>query len=350
MGSERVLRIVGHLFREGFIVTEVNEFRNPVTKAANGIVSGALSPIERWLVRRYGDGPCQCVFIVGPPRTGSTLFYEVLVTRYRFAYTTGLTHRLFRVPVITSLLQCPFVKRRVARYESEYGQVYGFTAPTESGRIWRYWLPRHAPYCFDTPGIPNEQIRSIVSAISHCLGGPFLTKYLFFANQLELVDELFPGALFLHIEREPRDVVRSILRRRRADGLEREWWSVRPRSWERYRYESAVRQVCAQVALLHQDINESIAAIGPHRRLHVGYESLCEDPRGISAKVRSFLARHDIHLEDRGDIPRSFQASPPRPLDAETENKITQELARFGLSDARHRLAGEIVRPDEVQV
>ena len=58
-----------------------------------------LAPFEIVLLRRAPEPDEPVCFIVGPPRSGTTLLYELLVRCFYFSYFSNLAHRFYRTPV-----------------------------------------------------------------------------------------------------------------------------------------------------------------------------------------------------------------------------------------------------------
>src|SRR5688572_20935868 len=115
-------------------------------RRAFGIAQGALAPIERRLAGRAdarSAGTGAPVFIVGPPRSGSTLLYDALAESMQFSYFSNLTAEFYAVPVIGAYLSRALPDRRQSRsHEISYGHVPGLKSPSECGKFWYRWFPR----------------------------------------------------------------------------------------------------------------------------------------------------------------------------------------------------------------
>lgn len=90
---------------------------------------------------------------------------------------------------------------------------------------------------------------------------------------LEMIDELFPGARFIHIIRDGRDVVASLIRKRHPDG--RPW-----ANWER----------AHQIWMNHVDLGSTFGrGLPPDRYFELRYEHLIRDDVAIARRIFDFL-------------------------------------------------------------
>ncbi len=108
--------------------------------AIRSTVHTVLGPMETRLLARHPEPIHPPVFIIGPPRSGTSLFYELLVTRYDLAFFSNLAHRFWRTPAAVTRLGASVIRNRRPRFESDYGHIAGWSAPNEGGWIWQRWL------------------------------------------------------------------------------------------------------------------------------------------------------------------------------------------------------------------
>ncbi len=114
-------------------------------RLARHLSTAALAPVEALLVRdqRYDAHGPPC-FVVGPPRSGTTIVYEALVTRFRTAYFSNLAHRLHRTPAAATRFGRRIIAEWRGDFASAYGHIEGWGSPSEAGWIWRRWIPEES--------------------------------------------------------------------------------------------------------------------------------------------------------------------------------------------------------------
>jgi hypothetical protein len=276
-------------------------------------VHRVLRPIEATL-HRAGGGAIEHapVFIVGPPRTGSTLLYQLLVRRYRFCYFSNLVNRFPATPLaVAKLSQSLGGFDAAAGFESRYGATLGWCSPNQGRECWVRWLPE-SPNALEPQSVPSEaklEIRAAVCALQRMSNRPFVNKWPPNSLRVRLLAEIFPQALFVRISRSAEPTVRSILRGRdelcrRGSG----WFSVKPPGYREVMNDRApAEQAGWQIASIEHAIDADREAIGARRFFHVQYEQLTRRPRQVLDDVAAFYEEASgVALEKRCEVPESF--------------------------------------------
>lgn len=292
--------------------------------AVRSSVHTALGPLERRLLARHGAPRWPHVFIVGAPRSGTSLFYELLVTRYRFAFFSNLAHRFYKTPVAATRLGRSVIEGRTSVFQSDYGHISGWSAPNEGGWIWQRWL-EDGPWTDETalPGLPANEARATLAAMSHVMSAPFVNKNVMHANRLRLLRALFPGCLILEVRRDPADTVRSIVRARQRNkgpalNLEK-WWSVQPSN---AKGGDLIEQACQQVTGVAADI----ARDGGDKLFSVDYTEMCAAPAQTLDLVADFLTANGVPVIDRHEVPETFALHKNEPLPKADEMRLKATL------------------------
>lgn len=261
------------------------------------------------------DGPAlPPVFIIGLPRGGTTLVYQVLCHSFKMAYTPMLSNSLIFAPSLAAWLS----KRRSSQYssdfQSDYGMSVGLSSPGE-GVMWNLWFDkdRHYNHLDELEPWKAMEVLRLVGRVERIGRGPFLNKSLRHNNRLKVLAELFPQSVFLVVFRDPRDTAISLLQGRiKKEGDASSWFSVKPRSYERLKNLAPEQAVVSQVRELILDLTEDMEAIGTHRFAAVDYEDFCASPARTLEKFIIFLNRHGLSLETRQAPPSSFKISKNR--------------------------------------
>lgn len=267
-------------------------YRNAWTRCLNLVVSALLSPLEIFLEWRARNDREPVCFIVGPPRSGSTLLYEMVTARFQCGYLSNLSNRLFRVPVAATWFCQRAMRRRGGSFDSVYGELGGYAAPSEAGRVWAHWMPYAAPYFRGRPGLSAARMQRKLAAIARSAGKPVIVKNMILQSDFPLLLKTFPNALFIYVERDRADNARSLVKARQdktsMDGTG--WWSLRPTGWESYAGADPVTQSCAQVILSHRDLESGLTSLGrPERVIRLRYEDICRAPEVALDRIETFL-------------------------------------------------------------
>lgn len=151
---------------------------------------------------------------------------------------------------------------------------------------------------------------------------------------LDTIRRIFPGAKFIHILRDGRDVVTSITRRKHADGAP--WASLEDAAWT-WRDHVTIATAFGR-------------KVGPASQLEVRYEDLVADGSRVAREILQFL---DIALDPKVEafcqaqqVQRSLFSSPTRDLSG---GDVTRSDWLQALSEEQQALAMHILRPMMVE-
>lgn len=282
------------------------------------------------MIARQPEARWPHIFILGAPRSGTSLFYELMATQFQLAYFTNLAHRFYKTPLAATKLGRPFISTHRPAFQSDYGHIPGWAAPNEGGWIWQRWL-EDGPWTDEsvTASLPVDEIRATLAGMSNLSEAPFINKNVMHSNRVRLLDALFPGCLFMEVQRDAKDTARSILRaQRRNKGPQRdreEWWSVRPSNAGG---SSDIERACRQVVGVAKDIERDCTHVGANRHVRIDYKALCADPKKTLEDVARFLTGHDVPVRPKNDgsIPAQFTLGGTKRLSIEEEDLLGEML------------------------
>jgi LPS sulfotransferase NodH len=265
-----------------------------------------VQPLERLLLRRSAaNGPIAPppVFLVGAPRSGSTLLFQVLVNCLDVAYTSNLAGLFYHSLYLgTRVHRWAYGDAPFNRFESRHGRTSGLAEPAECGKFWYRWFPtdRHFVGGADVDMARMTGLRETFAAIARSTGTPMFVKNLNCGQRLQVLRQVLPEALIVFVRRDPLETAASILDgRMQANGDKEAWWSVMPRNIASLRRLPYPEQVARQVYELEAQIRNDMAYFPPRQRTQVHYDDLCADPTGTVDRVREFLARNGARVRDR---------------------------------------------------
>jgi len=270
-------------------------------------------------------------FIIGPPRIGSTLLYQIVTYALGTSYFTSLAIRLYvkgspAIPIFAARLAKGFglVKRHHETFESYYGNGLGPGGPDEGSQIWNQWFPERYVGSEDRCMRFHRDIYQAVAATERIFDRPFVNKDNWHSVRIQALVHIFPKALFIECLRDPLATAQSIFIARTQDfptsnqkpkDLRAAWFSVKPREYESIKGKGLIEQVCEQVYFTEQNIATDRATVGEHRFLSVNYRELCQDPRREIRKIADFMTNHGAPTQIIRSIPASFNFSGKRKID-----------------------------------
>ncbi len=289
--------------------------RGRVLELARATLRGLGPGATRAEAAVFGDAPPALppLFILGLPRGGTTLALQVVCHCLAVSYVPEVSSYFPPFPAFAAWLAA----RRRAPYRSTFESTYGkspqWYAPSE-GLFWNLWLERDRVYedRSDIDTVAERAIVGTVGRIERIGAGPFVNKNLRNNNRVGLLASLFPSARFLVVVRDPTRVARSLLKGRSdmAGGVD-QWFSIKPRNFERLAQEPPAAQVAGQIVGLLEDLARDSQAVGGDRFALVSYETLCRDPNGFIDHLIEFLGAGDGGFRRRATLPGEFRSRAP---------------------------------------
>lgn len=249
----------------------------------------------------------QPVFIVGPPRSGSTILYQLITNYLDVTYIDNLMNMSREAPWFGVWLSNKlYGDSHHNSFVSDHGKTLksGLHAPNE-GLFWYRWLPRNTHYV-ETSQISQKDIlemQGFVNAIMNKYRKPVVFKNLSFSMRLKLIKEVFPQAKIIYIKRDPVYVAQSILLARKKEGITKnKVWSIKPQNFDVLTTMTEVKHVVLQTYLIEQQIYNDLKMFDSRQKIVVEYENLCNNKDMMSTLagfINSSIVNTDVLEEIR---------------------------------------------------
>lgn len=247
----------------------------PDRRAERGALAGAS---------RFGGRYAPPLFILGLPRSGTTLVYQYIVHRLHVAYfTNGVGSHPF-APCATTAGALRANPPYRSDFESSYGRSSGEMAPREAGSFWLRFFDVDA---YETradiaDAAASELERSVRCVQSLFDGAPFVNKNVKHLLHIDALAAIFSDAHFLLVDRDREDVAVSVLRGRvKTLGGAGEWFSAKPENYDELAKLDPVAQIVAQLDALEQRMLADLSRLDAKRVHRIVYESFCAEPESV---------------------------------------------------------------------
>lgn len=269
------------------------------------------------------------VLILGAPRCGSTLLYQVMVACFDVAYLSNFHCRLYGSPALAERL----VRGRDAAtdYRSSHGGTSGLLAPSECGPFWYRFFrrtPQYVPRGAESPAAMGR-LRTSVRRFQQVAGRPLVFKNLICSLRVGPIATALPEALFVVLHRDLLEIGHSVLAARlRITGSYAAWWSAEPPGVERMRGLAPEEQVVEQAVAVYGAIDAEREHAGAGRFLDLDYADLCRQPEAVLREIADFAAEHGLSLQRRADPPAQFTPSTGVQIDPELYDRLVATAER----------------------
>ncbi|HOX22647.1 MAG TPA: sulfotransferase [Elusimicrobiales bacterium] len=235
------------------------------------------------------------IYVVGAPRSGTTLLSQLLSRYLPVGYINNLIARFWARPSVGVMLSNSVLgpaAREEILLQSRHGVCPGAEGPHEFGYFWRYWLkldnwPNH---CLSGRALKTLDSRGLKKALEKELlayfGAPLVFKNIICGLQAGYLSRLHKKSLFIYIKRDSRVAASSILAaRRKRYGSYAAWWSLKPSGYpfQGFRGDPA-GEVAAQLEGIERDLSVGLSRPGV-RSVSVEYERLCSSPAKVLERV-----------------------------------------------------------------
>ena len=250
--------------------------------------------------------PHPLILIMGPLRSGTTLFMQWLANTGLVSCPTNLLSRFYRAPVLGAKIQLLLTDPRYnfrdelgefmqqADYVSENGKTRGVLAPNEFWYFWRRFLPDAQRDVWTDAelkeGMDAATLLAELAGIMDVFGKPFAAKGMLFNYNIPYLDSLFDQVLFIQLARDPVANVASVLdARKRQLGSEQAWYSFRIPEYGQLKDLDPVAQAAGQVHCINRAVTAGLAGVAESRKMVVRYEEFCADPRSVFEQLAGKL-------------------------------------------------------------
>lgn len=280
------------------------------------------------------------VFIMGPLRSGTTLFMQWLANTGLVAYPSNLLSRFYHAPIIGAKIQLLLTDPRYnfrdelgefvqqAGYRSENGKTKGVLAPNEFWYFWRRFLaePGRDVWTDDElrQSMDTQTMLAELAGMAEVFQKPFAAKGMLFNYNIPFLNSVLDKVVFVQIKRDPVTNVASVLEaRKRQLGSEDSWYSFKIPEYDELKNCDPISQAAGQVHYINRAVEIGLKNVPDHRKLIVQYENFCDSPEQAFQALRDRLGIADAHYlgEQRFKVTRAD--------DVPHRSEIERALAQF---------------------
>lgn len=276
------------------------------------------------------------IYIVGAPRSGTTLLSQLLSKYLPVGYINNLISRFWLRPSagvrLSESLLGPDAGTAI-ELKSRFGTTTDLIGPHEFGYFWRHWLrlDEAATHSLAPKDLARIDVGGLVDALEGeilgSFGRPVVFKNVICGLCAPFLSMLHPRSLFVHIDRDPLLTAASILNSRlERYGSYSNWWSLKPSTYPFLDASGPEDEVARQVVDCRREIDQALSQPGVHA-VRLSYESLCADPAAELDRIAGSLAAWTPGFARRQLAIEPLQVSSRLSLPADLQARLRQALA-----------------------
>ena len=241
------------------------------------------------------------IFIVGSPRSGTTVLYQLLCKHFNVKYIPNFISMCYRFPIVAARFYRDIFKNESeVLLSSSFGITERLSGPSEFAEFWYRWFPRNPQSITEIELSDNKihEMQNEIAGLSKLYDAPIVFKNVVNSVRLIPLGTLFLSALFIEITRDVLDTAQSILRaREKLYRSKNNWWSVKTTNCETIMKEPYWIQIPKQIFEVEQAIKLAKDKLGKERFFSVSYLELCKDTAGQLEKIEDYLSTKNKRIK-----------------------------------------------------
>lgn len=257
------------------------------------ILFPVLYIVDKLLVKAYKHVPeqLQPIFIIGAPRSGSTIIYQSITNSLNTVYPNNLTRHFYRNFFSIQLISNYIYKNKPHNnFNSTYGRTYigGLNAPSEVSGFWYKYLPQKNEYLSvsEVSSKSMNAIRNTIHSISYQIQAPIIFKNQRNTQRLKILASLFPNAKIIIVKRNPANNALSILKAREDFKTpQNEWWSVKPKNHKELEHMPIEERIMNQLYSIEKEIHNSKYLFKKNNIVTIQYDQFCRNPNACIENI-----------------------------------------------------------------
>lgn len=245
------------------------------------------------------------VFVMGLPRSGTTLLTQLLYKNTDLYCTNNLIARFWKTPLVGAQLSKYTVSETSSDYyRSDFGRTSEIDHPHEFSWFWHDLLAVQGVGQYEPEealsSIDWKKIRLKIINLNAILEGGLVFKPMeLIGFHLPRFAELFKRALFVYVRRDLMDVALSISKARQAHGCGQDsWWGSYPPKaiYDKLKQKRESLQVVHQVLYFKSLYEKKLALVSSEQVLQTNYESICAQPGEFLEQVNNYASKIGVNL------------------------------------------------------
>jgi len=269
------------------------------------------------------------VFIIGPPRSGTTVLYQLLCKHFNFGYTNNFVADWYNIPITATRLYNIFSSQTSSiELTSNFGKSSNLYGPNEFGKFWYRWFSKTHELKDNYPLIENK-LRLEIAGLTKIHQKPMLFKNVINSMRINVLSQIFDNSIFIVLNRENLDIAQSILNARiELYNNKNHSWSVITSALQTDPEIPYYKQIVHQIRGVTSNINLARKNIGDNKFIFVDYKELCNNTDQVLKSIHSQLNTRGIRVDAYNNYPNKLNYSTGKKVSDADYNLLKDELEK----------------------
>ena len=269
------------------------------------------------------------VFIIGPPRSGTTVLYQLLCKHFNFGYTNNFVADWYNIPITATRLYNIFSSQTSSiELTSNFGKSSNLYGPNEFGKFWYRWFSKTHELKDNYPLIENK-LRLEIAGLTKIHQKPMLFKNVINSMRINVLSQIFDNSIFIVLNRDNLDIAQSILNARiELYNNKNHSWSVITSALQTDPEIPYYKQIVHQIRGVTSNINLARKNIGDNKFIFVDYKELCNNTDQVLKSIHSQLNTRGIRVDAYNNYPNKLNYSTGKKVSDADYNLLKDELEK----------------------
>jgi LPS sulfotransferase NodH len=272
--------------------------------------NATLEAIQAHILDTYNmDEHPEALFILGAPRTGSTLLYQMIVSCFDLPFLSNMTNDMLAdVPIVGVALQKSM--QTPISFHSKYGKTNHPQEPSEASAVMMQWFESGHPsqsVATDFKSETEQHMQRTFAASLRLFKAPLVIKNAWNCYRIQAITKVLPKAKFIWICRDIRASALSDLNARQTTKHDlNSWNSATPSNYKYLLKRPVHEQVVENQFEMNTAIKTGLKSHAQNGWVKLFYEDVISDPDAALAQIAGLLQRSLVR------DPHNITVSAPR--------------------------------------
>lgn len=293
-------------------------------------IAPLLSKVDHLLCAE-SDEP-QPIFLLGVPRSGTTLTYQLIVHCFDLLYVSNLVERFYATPNLAFAVDQRLGSKGKPSFTSSYGKinVNGIKSPNQGVNFFYQFFGlddiKHHQTLAELDLAKLSLMRKTIGGLTAKYKKQMVFKELSLGQKIPVLQHSFPYAKYILIERNLLFTAQSIHRAMTKNNHpEQSMWGGQFDGFEQYLSLNKNKLVANQVVGITRGIEQGLEQIDSERVLRVNYKDICLNASQTLGEIADFIDQPLVKAPPED----SFNYSEEISIDKQDFEQIRSELIRL---------------------